>query len=151
MLQVIVFGLENGIPTYVAMDLSPGETLIQKSELPPRAPELVTTITGCPLKYPATAFLMYPIGHREAIDRIEWGETTFWKAFGDVLGVRFLVLLESVTASAYVGEPIDLLRITKTGACWYEHKNEGQGCETQIPKCESEKPSTPKSPSRKRR
>lgn len=36
-----------------------------------------------------------------------------------------------------VGPPIDVLRVTKTGACWYKHENdkEREGCETVVPPC----------------
>ena len=66
------------------------------------------------------------LGETAAIDGLPEETPGFWKG-GIVEGVRRLIETEIAARSEYVGPPIDILRIDKTGARWIQRKPECKG------------------------
>lgn len=133
-LQIVIFGLENGIPAYVTRDFT---VAYQAPVVDPSRPpaftdslfilpvQLETHTDGCPLKHPPKESITHALGRAEAINQVRWEEQgRFWECFGDADGVRFLVLIETVAESAFVGRPIDILYIDAKSARWIDHKPE---------------------------
>ena len=130
-LQIVIFGIENSIPAFVTLSLhvTSGYAYVPSGLIidPFRINEPVTlaaSIDGCPLKRLAKESMMRALGRTEVIDGIDWLENKFWKWFGDVDGVRFLVRLETLAAPENVGDPIDVLYIDAKGCRWIDHKTE---------------------------
>jgi len=63
------------------------------------------------------------LGESDAIDGLPEETPDFWKA-GLSNGVRRLIETEIAARSEYVGPPIDIVRITKSGFQWIERKPE---------------------------
>jgi hypothetical protein len=73
------------------------------------------------------------LGETAAIDGLPDETTGFWQP-GLVAGVRRLVETEIAARSEYVGPPIDIVRINKTGASWIQRKPECGGAQTRKPR-----------------
>ena len=154
LLQIVIFGLEKGTLAYVTMDfyiarepspldLNQAERFSKLLRQMLNPVDLETIIDGCPLKHPSDKPITHPLGRREAINGLvntgdDWEaiRLNFWRSFGDVEGVRFLVWIETAAASEMVSEPIDVLSIDAKGkAEWKHHKD-------QCPPIEQPKPPT---------
>lgn len=73
------------------------------------------------LKDCAQGIVVKSLGETAAIDGLPEETPGFWEG-GIVEGVRRLIETEIAARSEYVGPPIDILRIDKTGAHWIQKK-----------------------------
>jgi hypothetical protein len=85
------------------------------------------------------------IGKSDAMRNLTDAEKLTFSNLSPVEYVRHWVQIEIDKQPLDVGGPIDILRVTKDGACWIQHKKEGDDCETDIPDCPSA-PAKPKQP-----
>lgn len=114
-LRILVAGFENGRPllfvrSFRALQYNPGQ--IGVAVIPDDCLE------DCKGSI-ATRFL----GESDAIEGLAEETPDFWKA-GLSDGVRRLVETEIAARSEYVGPPIDIVRISATGAQWIQRKIE---------------------------
>ena len=124
-LRVLVAGFERGRPlvfvrNFRAVQIGPER--IGVSVLPDDC------LTNCQGEI-VTRFL----GETAAIDGLPEETTGFWQQ-GLVAGVRRLVETEIGARSEYVGPPIDIVRINKSGASWIQRKPECGGGQTRKPR-----------------
>ena len=114
-LRLIIAGFEKGKPlvfvrSFRALQYNPGQ--IGVSVIPDDClDDCKDTVV--------TRFL----GESDAIDGLPEETPDFWKA-GLSDGVRRLIETEIAARSEYVGPPIDIVRITKSGVQWVERKPE---------------------------
>ena len=114
-LRLIVAGYERGKPlifvrSFRALQYNPGQigvAVIPDDCLEDCQGEVVTKF----------------LGESEAIDGLPEETGGFWKD-GVAEGVRRLIETEIAARSEYVGPPIDIVRITKSGAQWIQRKKE---------------------------
>ena len=114
-LRLIVAGYERGKPlifvrSFRALQYNPGQigvAVIPDDCLEDCRGEVVTKF----------------LGESEAIDGLPEETGGFWKD-GVAEGVRRLIETEIAARSEYVGPPIDIVRITKSGAQWIQRKKE---------------------------
>jgi hypothetical protein len=66
------------------------------------------------------------LGESDAIEGLPEETPDFWKA-GLSDGVRRLIETEIAARSEYVGPPIDIVRISKSGVQWIQRKPECGG------------------------
>lgn len=114
-LRLIVAGFEKARPlvfvrSFRALQFNPGQ--IGVSVIPD---DCLDNCEGAVV----TRFL----GESDAIDGLPEETPDFWKA-GLSAGVRRLIEAEIAARSEYVGPPIDIVRISKSGAQWVERKPE---------------------------
>jgi len=114
-LRLIVAGFEKGKPlvfvrSFRALQFNPGQ--IGVSVIPD---DCLTNCEGAVI----TRFL----GESDAIDGLPEETPDFWKA-GLSAGVRRLIETEIAARGEYVGPPIDIVRISKSGAQWVQRKPE---------------------------
>lgn len=124
--QVIFVAIENGITklaarTFVATnDESAPVTLAPLNvNIPNKAypPGLDITVLG---------------GHHADIDKYVSDEP-FWRRIGNIAGVRTLIDIMESTDPVDVGGPIDILRLSRKGAEWIQHKQECPDIEKPAP------------------
>lgn len=114
-LRLIVAGFEKGKPlvfvrSFRALQYNPGQ--IGVAVIPD---DCLDNCEGAVV----TRFL----GESDAIDGLPEETPDFWKA-GLSEGVRRLIETEIAARSEYVGPPIDIVRITRSGAHWVQRKPE---------------------------
>jgi hypothetical protein len=116
-LRLIIAGFEKGKPlvfvrSFRALQFNPGQ--IGVSVIPD---DCLDNCEGAVV----TRFL----GESEAIEDLPEETPGFWKG-GLGAGVRTLIETEIAARSEYVGPPIDIVRISKSGVQWIERKPECQ-------------------------
>lgn len=116
-LRLIVAGFEKGKPlvfvrSFRALQYNPGQIG-------------VTVIPDDCLDNCEGAVVTRFLGESDAIDGLPEETPGFWKA-GLSEGVRRLIETEIAARSEYVGPPIDIVRISKSGAQWIQRKPECQ-------------------------
>jgi hypothetical protein len=114
-LRLVVAGFEKGKPlvfvrSFRALQFNPGQ--IGVSVIPD---DCLNNCEGAVV----TRFL----GESDAIEGLPEETPDFWKA-GLSAGVRRLIETEIAARSEYVGPPIDIVRISKSGAQWVQRKPE---------------------------
>ena len=127
-LRVIVAGFENGRPlvfvrSFRALQYNPGQ--IGVAVIPDDC------LADCKGQV-VTRFL----GESDAIDGLPEETPDFWKA-GLSDGVRRLIETEIAARGEYVGPPIDIVRISPSGAQWIQKKTE---CAELQPQGKSQRP-----------
>jgi|GEM_PF-757374 len=116
-LSVVIAGTENGLPVFYARAFKADGTILRED-------------------HPAGTFTVW-IGKAKAIERFVARNRNY---DSPTEAVRTLIQLEVDDSEPSVGPPIDIVRITKDGACWIQHKKE---CDENIPACQSSQPSPP--------
>jgi len=129
-LRIIVAGFENERPlvfvrSFRALQYNPGQ--IGVAVIPD---DCLENCQGAVV----TRFL----GESDAIDALPEETPDFWKA-GLSDGVRRLIETEIAARNEYVGPPIDIVRITKSGVQWIERKPECQEVNNRKPPNRSSK------------
>jgi hypothetical protein len=114
-LRIIVAGFENGKPlvfvrSFRALQYNPGQ--IGVAVIP----------DDCLENCQGTVVTRY-LGESDAIEGLPEETPDFWKA-GLSDGVRRLIETEIAARSEYVGPPIDIVRINRSGAQWLQKKPE---------------------------
>jgi hypothetical protein len=117
-LRLIVAGFEKGKPlvfvrSFRALQFNPGQ--IGVSVIPDDC------LANC-----GDAVVTRFLGESDAIDGLPEETPDFWKA-GLSVGVRRLIETEIAARGEYVGPPIDIVRISKSGAQWVQRKPECRG------------------------
>jgi len=115
LLQVVIAGLENGLPTIIVMAFEP--TISPSGELKINVESHPCPGVACP-----SGFVYIFIGKHEAIDRYLPLAPDMWKN-NPVEVVRELMEIEVTSERETVGRPIDILRITKDGPEWIQEKD----------------------------
>lgn len=128
-LAAFFLAVENGIPTLAHR----GFKVINAESEPV---QLVPVNDNCPSEAcPHNFDVTGMAGHYDEIKEYKTNKP-FWRENGNVGGVRLLIE-KMEQSSELVGGPIDILRITKDGACWVQHKKD---CNADVPECQTPKP-----------
>ena len=114
-LRIVIAGFEKGYPLLFVRSFRGLEISAQKIGVTVVSEDC---LGGCPDGV-VTRFL----GETEAIEGLAEESPDFWKA-GLSDGVRKLIETEIAARSEYVGPPIDILRIDRSGAQWIQRKPE---------------------------
>lgn len=114
--DVAFLAVENGIPTFAARSF-----ITTNDEAKPVSLASVSVnIPNKALPHKLTVTAM--AGHHEEIIKYR-SDAPFWLKHGNVDGIITLIKIMEA-ASEEVGGPIDIIRITKKGAEWIQHKKE---------------------------
>lgn len=129
-LRIIVAGFENGRPlvfvrSFRALQYNPGQ--IGVAVIP----------DDCLENCKGTVVTRY-LGESDAIEGLPEETSNFWRA-GLSAGVRSLIETEIAARNEYVGPPIDIVRISKSGLQWIERKPECQEINARKPPNSSSK------------
>jgi hypothetical protein len=114
-LSILFFGIENGVPTTIALELS-----VTPSKL--GDVEVVSRWRSCPGEDCPTGQYAYFLGRHEAIDQYVPGlsEGHLDKTPSDM--VESLVEMEVADSPTYVRHPIDILEVTRGAVRWISRK-----------------------------
>jgi hypothetical protein len=115
-LQIVFFGIEDGIPAYRVIDFIAINPLSEPVHITQRE-------VSCPGTLPATQPATSIIGHTAAIRAHKLTED-FWKGLDTIAGIKKLISIESNAMGEEVGGKIDIIRVTRRGARWVQKKTE---------------------------
>ena len=117
-LRIVIAGFEKGKPLIFVRSFRAAQITQQQSGITVVPDDCLNDCQG----EVVTRFL----GETEAIDGLPEETPGFWQS-GIVEGVRRLVHTEIDARSEYVGPPIDIVRISKSGVQWIQRKPECTG------------------------
>jgi hypothetical protein len=114
-LQIVLFGIENSVPSYRVIDLIAKNSLSE----PVHLEQQVTSNPGTLATQSSTSIM----GYAAAIEKLNLTED-FWEGLDTIEGIKKLITIESTEESENVGGAIDIIRLTKSGAKWVQRKTE---------------------------
>lgn len=117
-LKILIAGFEGGRPLLFVRQF-------RAAPSGRREPGVSVVPDDCPADC-TDAFVIKSLGETDAIDGLPEETQGFWQG-GVAEGVRRLIETEIAARSEYVGPPVDILRIDKTGAQWVQKKPECPG------------------------
>jgi hypothetical protein len=118
-LQILLFGIENGLPVASEQSFHVGESRAGVIEV------TLTKTARCPGKDCPNGTYVFELGKHEAIDKFLSVAHPGAQLGAPAETARKLVQLEIDAHAKGVGAPIDLLRVTATGLDLIAHK---EGC-----------------------